>query len=159
MTLKRYGLSVTDLPGGGISPTDGVAVATPVDDNNPMPVTVAGSTPVTSGGLALPYRNINLGATGVSVKGTAGQVYGWIVCNNATTARFLKLYNKATAPVVGTDAPAITVELPPNSTGQPFFPPGIAFPFGIGVGATQLVADADTTAPAANDVVLNLLYA
>lgn len=114
--------------------------------------------PGTSGGVALPYRNINLVATGVSVKGSAGQVYGWLISNNAASARFLKLYNKATAPVVGTDVPVITLEIPASSTGQFFIGTGIAFPLGIGVGATQLVADNDTTAPNANDVILNLFY-
>lgn len=115
-------------------------------------------TPVTTGGLGLPYRNINLGSTGVNIKGSAGQVYGWIICNNATAPRFVKFYNKATAPTVGTDTPVMTIELPASSTGQYANSFGIAFATGIGIGATVLVADNDTTNTSTNDVVVNILY-
>lgn len=134
------------------------ANSTPVvlaSDQSAIPVTV---TPSTSGGAAI-YRNLNVGATGASVKGTPGQAYGYVVGNQAGATRWLKLYNKATAPTVGTDTPVMTVQLPPGvSTGQFAISDGIAFGLGIGVGATQLLADADTTAPNANDVVLNLFY-
>lgn len=131
-----------------------------------MPVVIASdqaaiaikNAPGTSGGLGLPYRNINLVATGVNIKGSAGQIYGWILCNNATAPRFVKFYNKATAPTVGTDTPVMTIELPASSTGQYSNGFGIAFGTGIGIGATVLVADNDTTAPSTNDVVVNVLY-
>ncbi len=143
---------------------------TAVTDANPLPVKLPSGVSVSqwaSGLTLIPgvstgwqvYRNINLGATGVLVKSGQGQVGGWVVCNNAAAARFLKLYNKAgVAPTVGTDTPWMTIELPANSTGQFLVPQGILFPAGIGVGATNLVADSDMTAPSANDVILNLFY-
>jgi hypothetical protein len=116
-----------------------------------------GNVPLTSGGLSI-YRNINLGTSGVNIKASAGQVYGWFIANNASSARFVKFYNKATAPTVGTDTPVMTLEIPANASANVSFVQGIAFGTGIGIGATNLVADADTTAPSSNDLVVNILY-
>jgi hypothetical protein len=116
-----------------------------------------GLVPNTTGGLTI-YRNINLGTTGVSVKGSPGQVYGWYIANNAAYAIFVKLYNKASAPTVGTDVPVMTLEIPAGSAANVNFAQGIAFATGIGIGASKLVADADATALSANDCVCNLLY-
>ena len=44
------------------------------------------------------YRNINLGTTGQVAKSSAGQVGGWYLFNSAASARFVKLYNKASSP-------------------------------------------------------------
>lgn len=105
------------------------------------------------------FRSLSLLATGINVKNAAGQLYGGFVTNNAVSARFLKLYNLATAPTVGTDTPVMTLELPAGWAGPLNLPDsGLVFNVGIGVGATNLVADADTTAPSANDVVVNLFY-
>jgi hypothetical protein len=113
--------------------------------------------PATSGGCSI-YRNLDTNATGTNVKGSAGQVYGWYICNNATAARFVKLYDKATAPTVGTDTPVMTLEIPASSAANVSFPFGIAFTNGIGIGATTGVADNNSGAPSSNDVVTNLLY-
>jgi hypothetical protein len=105
------------------------------------------------------YRNISLVATGVNIKGSQGAVVGWYIANNATSARFVKLYNKAMAPTVGTDTPLCTIQVPASSaTNISFTGGGINFAAGIGIAATNLVADADTTAPSANDVVCNVFY-
>jgi len=113
--------------------------------------------PEVSGGLST-YRNINLGTTGVSVKAAAGQVYGWYLFNNAASARYVRLYDKATAPTVGADTPKMTIAIPPSSAANVSIVGGIAFANGIGIGASTLVADNDSTAPASNDVVVNVFY-
>lgn len=104
------------------------------------------------------YRSLSVLATGVAVKAAPGVVYAYFLYNGSAAARFIKLYNKATAPTVGTDVPLVTIPLPAASAANVYLGPGIAFSAGIGIAATQLVADADTTAPAANDVVANILY-
>ena len=104
------------------------------------------------------YRNISLLATGLLIKGGPGIVYGYYISNVAAATRFVKFYNKVTAPTVGTDTPLLTICLPASSAANVYFGPGIGFGLGIGIGATQLVADADATAPAANDVVVNVFY-
>lgn len=124
-------------------------------------------TPATSGGLTIgPASGAKLLSAATTnatlVKGGAGQVYGWAITNTNAAARFVKLYNKATAPTVGTDTPVMTLVIPGSTTGAGMvaaeFTSGIAFGTGIGVGITGAIADNDTTAVAANEVVINLFY-
>ena len=119
--------------------------------------------PHTAGGLSI-FRSLDLDETEEEVKATAGQVYGCWVTNTATSTRWLKFYNATAANVtVGTTTPVITVGIPGNTSddisgvlgggGM-----GIAFDTAITVAATTGVADADTGAPSANDVIVNVFY-
>lgn len=102
------------------------------------------------------YRNIDLGVTGVSIKASAGCVYGGDFFNNdATNAMFVKLYDKATAPD-SADTPLRTYRLPPGGGITFSKAMGITFDNGIGIRACTGVADNDNTAPDANDVIVNL---
>lgn len=85
---------------------------------------------------------------------------------------YLKLYDKASAPVVGTDIPLLTLPLTSNTiwngTTQlaaplsfefSFADIGISFKHGIGYSITKLPADADATAILAGDVTgLNIAW-
>jgi hypothetical protein len=99
-----------------------------------------------------------------SVKASAGNVFKVTLINAAATAKFLKLYNKASAPTVGTDTPIWTAQLPPTSVNggafdldfgaQPLY-----FATGIAYALTGAAADADATALTLADVVcLNIAY-
>lgn len=140
----------------------------PVDvKNTSIAVTNAGTfavqeTPQTSGGLSI-FRSLDLDETEEEVKATAGQVYGMWVTNLATTTRFLKFYNDTAANViVGTTVPVITWAIPGNSSDDisALFGSshGIAFSAAITVAATTGIADADTGAPGANEVLVNIFY-
>lgn len=111
----------------------------------------------TTGGHTI-YRSLDLDETGVSIKGSAGQVFGWYICNQAAAARYVKLYNKATAATVGTDTPVMTLVIPAYGACNVEYANGITFSLGISAGATTALADASTAAPTANDVVFNLFY-
>jgi hypothetical protein len=90
------------------------------------------------------------------VKASAGTLYMLLATNNSANVAFLKLYNKATAPVVGTDTPVMTIMLPANGgVSVPIPTVGINFATGIGYGLTGAAALADTTAVAAAQVQLN----
>ena len=106
------------------------------------------------------YRNLDLDETGVLIKAAQGRIYGWEIHNeHASAKRYVKLYNKATAPTVGTDTPVLTVPVAAGQSLELFVPGGIAaFADGLGIGATTGVADADTGAPGANEVIVNILY-
>src|SRR5436309_1163183 len=91
------------------------------------------------------YRNLDLGTTGQVVKGSAGEVGGWYVANNAASARFLKFYNKASAPTQA-DTPQLTLQIPAGAAANTLAPTGIDFTTGISVRATTGVADNDTGA-------------
>lgn len=89
------------------------------------------------------------------VKGSAGRVYRIFAFNLSASVKFLKLYNKATAPVAGTDTPVETYALAPNvMTPIDFGQIGDSFATGIGLALTGSIADSDTTVLVANDVVL-----
>ena len=111
----------------------------------------------TTGG-ATAYRNLDVDENGVVVKGAPGQLYGYHVINQAAAARYVKIYNKATAPT-NADTPLMTIAMAATSNATLDASNGIAFTAGIGLRATTALADADVGAPAGNDVVVNLFYA
>ncbi len=99
-----------------------------------------------------------LQATGILVLTGARQVYGWYIANLASSVRYVKLYNKATAPTVGTDTPIYTIAIPANSAANVSFEKGIPFSLGLGIGGVTGVADSSTGAPTANDIIVNVHY-
>lgn len=117
--------------------------------------------PAASGGNSM-FRLLSLASTNSNnIKGSAGQLYGYTIANTNASPRWLKFYNKATAPTVGTDTPFMTILIPGNASGagaNVSWPNGIAMGTGIGVGITTGVADNDTGAVGASEVVLNILY-
>lgn len=87
------------------------------------------------------------------------ELYGWYLYNNKASAVYLKLYDSAAAATLGTDTPVMTIGLPASSAANLLSElPFAYFSKGISVGATTDVADAGTTALAANDLVINLFY-
>lgn len=114
--------------------------------------------PTTSGGLDV-YTNINVNATGVNIKASAGQFYGYYCYNNnGSTTRYVRLYDSASAPTVGSTTKKTIFGIPANSAANWSSDIGIAFTSGIGIGATGAVGDADTTNPSSNDVVCTIYY-
>lgn len=118
--------------------------------------------PQTANGLSV-SRLISAATTNAtSVKASAGQVYSIYAHNINAAVRYLKIYNKASAPTVGTDTPVLTLPIPGNAAGAGFALDtggmGIAFATGIALALTTGVADADTGAVAANEIVIHLLY-
>lgn len=93
-------------------------------------------------------------------KASAGEVHGIVATNTTAAVIYLKLYNKATAPNVGTDTPVMTIALAPNNELSQISISnfGHYFSAGIGFALTGAAADADATAVTAGAVVgLNLL--
>lgn len=118
--------------------------------------------PHTTGGCTI-FRSIDLDETEEEIKATAGQVYGIWVSNLATSTRFVKFYNATAANVtVGTTTPVLTLPIPGNSsddvTGLFSSTMGLTFDTAITAAATTGVADNDTGAPGANEVILNAFY-
>lgn len=94
-----------------------------------------------------------------SVKASAGTMFMLSVSNSGAAAAFLKLYNLATAPIVGTSVPILTIPIPTSgivsiNAGTL----GHRFSTGISLAITNLVADTDTTAVAASQVKVIIDY-
>lgn len=126
---------------------------------NPMPARLV---PMPADGCDI-FRSIDLDETEEEVKATAGCVYGVWFSNTATSTRFLKFYNATAASVtVGTTTPVLTLALPGNTSddvsGVFSIGQGIKFATAITVAATTGVADNDTGAPGANEVLVNVFY-
>jgi hypothetical protein len=114
-----------------------------------------------SGG-ATPVKYLSTASTNANnIKATPGTVYSIVAINTTATLYFLKLYDKATAPTVGTDVPVQTFPVPASVTGAGLvltLPVGIAFLTGIGFALTGALADNDTTSAAAG-IALSFSYA
>lgn len=120
------------------------------------PSVSATSTPVTPTTATL---NSAATANPVSVKTTAGNVLSLVASNTGAADRFIKLYNKASAPTVGTDIPILTLRIPTGDAREYSFGAlGIRFASGIAYAVTALAADSDTTAIGAGEVKLALSY-
>lgn len=90
-----------------------------------------------------------------NVKTSAGTLYS-LVAHNATAAtKFVRIFNKATAPVPGTDSAVVVVAVPANSSKEVGFGGvGMRFSLGIGHAITNGATNLDATAVAAGDVQL-----
>lgn len=109
-------------------------------------------------GGCVPYRSLSLLATGLVVKASPGRLYGWHLSNSGASAAHVKFYSKATA-ATEADTPLLTVRLAAGGVSTLDLAPGLGFAAGICVRATTEAADNGTTAPGANEVVVNLFYA
>jgi hypothetical protein len=83
---------------------------------------------------------------------------GYSLANLAAAARFVKFYDKASAPTVGTDVPKRTIELPASAMLAADYVRGKEFKLGLWVSVTTAGVDTDNTAPAANDVLVTIDY-
>ena len=94
-----------------------------------------------------------------SVKTSAGTLYGIYAYNNGAAAAYLKIYNLAVAPTVGTSVAALTILLPAGGGSNiPIPSQGIAFGTGIAFAITGLGTTADATAVAVSQVFVNGAY-
>lgn len=120
-------------------------------------------------GGATPYQLISAASNNAtSLKATAGEINSIQVFNfNTSSARYLKFYNKASAPAPGTDTGLLlkTWAIPAAaSSSQPsalfFSGPsvGIAFTTGIAFAIVANLATNDNTSIGANDVLVNIDY-
>lgn len=120
-----------------------------------------GLAPQTTGGLTTATLISAASTNATSVKGSAGQLFFIQATNINAAVRYLKFYNKASAPTVGTDTPVLTFAIPGNTAGAGFLVEvtnGLAFGTGIAYAITTGSSTADTGAVAASDIIVNLGY-
>jgi hypothetical protein len=154
LRLEERSYDAVKIWGQGESRTD---LALPVTIQNAPQVTASlnGTTVAPSNGTTM--SSYILAATTNSqlvITGTKN-LFTIDVSNDSATKFWLKLYNKATAPTVGTDVPVLRYLVPANTMLEIQIPQyyGAYFSLGIGYATTGLVADADTTAITAGSVV------
>lgn len=118
----------------------------------------------TAGGATTHHLGTSAASTNAtSVKASAGTLYSLEAFNTATTDRWLKIYDKASAPTVGTDTPIKTLLIPASVSSLAGgivrqFNVGVALANGLAYALTTGKADSDTGAVASGDVTLNIDY-
>ena len=112
-----------------------------------------------TGGATIKHMVSAASTNATSVKASAGRVIGWSFANTTASYKYVRLYNLATSPTVGTSTVVQTIGIPANGLAQNHFDGGIAYTTGIALSITGAPADNDTTAVAVNDVVGDLFYA
>lgn len=102
-----------------------------------------------------PYTlNSAAGTNLAAIKASAGTLYGLAGFNAGAAAAFVKLYNKASAPVLATDVPVLVVPIPAGGAMPPVHlgALGHRFAAGIAIAVTGGAADTDATAVTAAQV-------
>lgn len=130
-----------------------------VSATNPMPIFAAAST---AGGYTPGFLISAATTNATSLKASAGKLGFITVSNVNAAARYLKIYDKSSAPTVGSDTPKLILIIPGNTAGagnNPNIPPeGLNFTSGIAFAITTGATVADTGAVAANELIVNYGY-
>jgi hypothetical protein len=93
-----------------------------------------------------------------TIKTSAGSLFEVSLFNPTTATIYFKLYNKASGPTVGTDAPLVTIPVPAGQlASMDLGAVGKRFTTGISFAQTAGAAKTDTVAPAAG-LQLSLTY-
>lgn len=113
--------------------------------------------PKATGGCSS-YRIATTATTNaVNVKASPGQFYGGYLYNRNASERYLKVYNKASAPT-SSDTPMATIVIPPTNGAVIDHSMAMALSLGLGCRVTGGISDGDDTAVLANDVHGYILY-
>jgi hypothetical protein len=120
----------------------------------------SGSQRVVLAGQCSNHRFVGANTTNsLNIKNTAGTLWSVQAANINAAVRYLKLYDKATAPTVGTDTPIVVIPLPTGAANvNVVFPEGLNFTLGLGRGLVTGILDSDATAPAASEQVVSIQY-
>ena len=108
------------------------------------------------------FKSSTNSTNATSVKNSAGAIFNMVIHNthsgSANNSIAFRLYNKSTAPVVGTDVPMIVIHVSPNQSKEINFTSGITFTNGIAYSLTDGDALLDATAVSADGVQLYIGY-
>jgi hypothetical protein len=122
--------------------------------------------PHTAGGLSAWYHiDVDESPTGQEVKSSPGCLYKMRITNYSTSPRYVRLYNLAVGDVtVGSETHLDVIPVPAGSSTAPtvitesFGGIGLTFSVALTIAATTGLAENDTGAPSANDVVVSAYY-
>jgi hypothetical protein len=135
-------------------PTTKTFVNATLSANTPSPA------PSTAQGFATYFTLVSAaGTNATSVKASAGTIGTCVLTNTTASVKFVKVFNKASAPTMGTDTPVIQFPISANSTldvSSSFA--GLRLSTGIALATTGGSALLDNTSVAAGDVLVNMTY-
>lgn len=114
--------------------------------------------PATTGGATLKHFVAAASDNATSLKGSAGQVYGVHIFNNAAYPVYLKFVNKASAPTCGTDTNVAVYGVQAGTQRDFAQPEGLAFSTGIAYCLVKGITNADDTSVLVSDAVVGIDY-
>jgi hypothetical protein len=109
--------------------------------------------PSTAQGYSTGSSLVSAGTTNATLIKTGATNAGWLRFTNTGGTCFLRLYNKVTTPIPGTDVALNIVALLPNESFDMQVAAGIRYPLGLGFALTRNAGLADATAINANEVI------
>lgn len=141
-------------------PAAQVSATQPVSGTVTATVTAGTINPVVP---ATPYF-VNSAATtnGALILTGTSNVSSFYATNEGASVAYVKLYNKATAPTVGTDVPEMIIPIPAAASSVPGVANpnigfhGFRFALGLGIAITRNAVFSDTTAVGAGEVKVKL---
>lgn len=148
----------TDLQGNGhhgqgVAPMTGALFPPCVI---PCQIGALSPTAVSTNGV-LTHR-VNSTVVTAVMKATTGRFYGYQLCNTAVSTRYVHIYNKATAPTLGTDTPTYTIAITTLQCVQLDISIGVGHSSGLSWAATTDDVVIPAVAATAGDVVGTLWY-
>lgn len=114
--------------------------------------------PATTGGVTLAGITSAASTNATSVKASAGQLYSVTATNNSTSARYLKFYNKASAPNPASDTPVLRIMIPASGGITADYSKGLVFGTGIAYAVVTGAGDTNTGAVGADECQINVGY-
>jgi len=148
VTISAFtGTSVSLTMGLSAMPSPAIGYVQPV-----------GNTTVIPGAFSTNFLNSAASTNATLILGTATKILSALISNNGASAAYVKLFNKSTAPVPGTDTPTAVIVVPPTSHVSLDYSQGLRFTTGLGFAITGAIADLDTTAVAAGQVKTHIYY-
>jgi hypothetical protein len=109
------------------------------------------------------FKSSTNSTNATSVKGSSGAIFNMIIHNTHSgggsgSAIAFRLYDKATAPIVGTDVPMIVIHVQSNDSKEINFTSGITFVNGIAYSITDGSSLMDATVVSADGVQVYIGY-
>lgn len=145
-------ISASLTAGSNVAGKFGIDQTTPGTTN----AVVVGTT--TAVGSTSSYFTSTASTNSTLVKASAAGLYGLEVFNTSATVAYFKLFNMSVAPTVGTSTPVKIVMVPPNGGVVMTYAVPIRLSNGLAYSMTANLAVSDTTAIAANQLVVNFDY-
>jgi hypothetical protein len=121
----------------------------------PIPGTYANGIPIQTTNY---FLSSAASTNATCIKASPGTIYSLFIHNNSNNARYLRLYDKASAPVVGTDTPIAIIQITPSVSKEMCLAHGITFRTGIAFALTNGGDLTNSTAVAADAIHLHIDY-
>ena len=103
-------------------------------------------------------HRISSAVAGAFIKASVGRLYGYSLINTSAGIRYVHIYNKVSAPTVGTDTPVATIPIPAGGVVNLMTDIGYYLSTGISWAVTTDAITTPITAGAAGDILGSFWY-